>query len=170
MFPEFRVVFRRYSSMRSIKMDVQGKKPEQLSFPNQRMHVENSSTRYPTVQKLVLNGGVAVSQKVSNGLAEQYRAEPLVSRREEDKKVANRYAPQTQINLLELNGMSVLLLRVGQRGSLAEDPAPPPLHPRQMKINQSMRARIPEGRPGNLIRTSPSRDKCREQRPLNYTM
>lgn len=66
--------------------------------------------------------------------------------------------------------------RGGQRASIAESPSrevpPPPLQPRQMRINQSMRVRMPEKKAVELSRASPPRLlKQRDgQRPLNYTM
>lgn len=138
---------------------------EQISnFP--RGFAERSSTRYPTVQKMQLNGNVAISQKVSNGVSHQYRAEPLrpiIDTKDEDIKKL-----QAHLNLD---------IRSNQRASIAESPSrdvPPPLQPRQMRINQSMRARLPEKRPIDLTRLSPPKnDKLREigcSRPLTYTM
>lgn len=76
----------RYSSVRSsiktrsgehiIQQVTKSSKPEHiLGFPNQRDYAERSSTRYPATQKLVMNGNVAVSQKVVNG--ESYKPESL---------------------------------------------------------------------------------------------
>ncbi|KAK4877633.1 hypothetical protein RN001_010139, partial [Aquatica leii] len=131
---------------------------EVMSFSNQRGYVERSSTRYPSVQKVQLNGNVAVSQKVTNGVLQQFRAEPLKPiQREEMKKP-----------LMDGRG--------GQRASIAESfgrDMPPPLQPRQMRINQSMRARISDRRSNDLTGISPPRsDKTRESaaKPLNYTM
>lgn len=187
---------------------------EQLSFPNQRTHVENSSTRYPSMHKLVLNGNIAVSQKVANGTAEQYRAEPLHFRPNAKRDDKNGYVKQIRIqdeknsaagqyraelvrtqhpsptdenkkmeyhsaeiqrnqHNEEESRQSTVDGKSGHRASIAESPgreAPPPLQPRQMRVNQSMRARILETRPGNLIRTSPSKERSREPKPLNYTM
>ncbi|KAJ8985520.1 hypothetical protein NQ317_019902, partial [Molorchus minor] len=56
------------------------------NVPNSRGYQERSSTKYPSTQKLVLNGNVAVSQKVN--MADQYRPEPLRPRREDMKKPA----------------------------------------------------------------------------------
>lgn len=101
-------------------------KPEQiLGFPSQRGYQERSSTRYPSTQKLVLNGNVAVSQKV-NGISDQYRPEPLRPRHRES------FNQKQPVNLST------------QRASIAESPikdAPPPLQPRQMRVNQSMRVK-----------------------------
>lgn len=120
-------------------------KPNQiLGFPNQRGYQERSSTRYPSTQKLVLNGSIAVSQKV-NGVSEPYRPEPLrVQPREESHKQS-----------------------FPQRASIAESPIkehPPPLHPRQMRINQSMRARLShDHRHGMPMRSSPDKEDVRER-------
>ncbi|KAF5270988.1 hypothetical protein FQR65_LT05338 [Abscondita terminalis] len=131
---------------------------EVLGFSNQRGYAERSSSRYPTIQKVQLNGNVAVSQKVSNGVLQQYRAEPLkpIPKIEELKK-------------LSIDGRS------GQRTSIAESfvrDVPPPLQPRQMRINQSMRARISDRRRNDLSRMSPPGDRIREAvaKPLTYTM
>ncbi|XP_022921124.1 protein Shroom [Onthophagus taurus] len=125
-----------------------------FSFPNHRNY-ERSSTRYPSVHKLVLNGNVAVSQKISNGISE-YRAEPLRTITVSENTSPLKESPRHVGNM------------VNQRASIAEGPlrdVPPPLQPRQMRINQSMRARIPESR------ASPPRDHTlRDSRQLNYTM
>lgn len=130
-----------------------------FGFPNQRNYAERSSTRYPPMHKLILNGNVAISQKIVNGVCDQYRAEPLrsVPLKDDDKLLA------------------VSSIRSNQRASIAEGSPrdiPPPLQPRQMRINQSMRARIPEGRPGGITaRTSPLRDeKLRDTKQTNYSM
>ncbi|ERL89510.1 hypothetical protein D910_06876, partial [Dendroctonus ponderosae] len=69
---------------------------EPLGFPSQRGYAERSSTRYPSTQKLVLNGNVAVSQKVK-GLADQHRPEPLKStHRDEFKKQAANAAARIE--------------------------------------------------------------------------
>lgn len=123
-------------------------KPEQvLGFPNQRGYQERSSTRYPSNQKLVLNGSIAVSQKV-NGVSDPYRPEPLRSHHRESfsHKQPSRVPPQ--------------------RASIAESPvkeAPPPLQPRQMRINQSMRVkgsheRYHDHKHGMSMRYSPEKD------------
>lgn len=128
--------------------------PEQiLSFPTQKTHQERSSTRYPSV---LLNGGtVATSQKVVNGISNQYRAEPLKPQQDD-------------------SGRHVIMNKVNQRASIAESSSrdiPPPLQPRQMRINQSMRAKLPDRQPVNLTRLSPPKqEKQKETRPLNYTM
>ncbi|KAI4470772.1 apical protein/shroom-related [Holotrichia oblita] len=130
-----------------------------FGFPNQRNYAERSSARYPPMHKLILNGNIAVSQKIINGVCDQYRAEPLrsVSLKDDEKLLA------------------VSSIRGNQRASIAEGSPrdiPPPLQPRQMRINQSMRARIPEGRPGGITtRNSPLRDeKVRDTKQSNYSM
>lgn len=126
-------------------------KPEQiLGFPSQRGYQERSSTRYPSSQKLVLNGTIAVSQKV-NGISDQYRPEPLRPHHRESfsQKQPSSLPPQ--------------------RASIAESPAkesPPPLQPRQMKINHSMRVnrthdRSHDHRHGVLTRFSPEKEGVR---------
>lgn len=131
-------------------------KPEQiLGFPIHRGYHERSSTRYPSTQKLVLNGAIAVSEKV-NGLSEQYRPEPLrsgLSREEHTHKVSGR---SDQYRHREENQK-----HPPQRASIAESQIkenPPPLHPRQMRINQSMRARVSHDRHVVPIRSSPEKD------------
>ncbi|KAJ3661134.1 hypothetical protein Zmor_005547 [Zophobas morio] len=102
-----------------------GKSEQILGFPNQQTYAERSNTKYPATQKLVLNGNVAVSQKVQNG-SDQYRAEPLRPLHKEDLNKS----PD---------------LKKVQRASIAESPTkdvPPPLQPRQARVNQSMRGRI----------------------------
>ncbi|KAJ8942187.1 hypothetical protein NQ318_009206 [Aromia moschata] len=129
-------------------------KPDQiLGFPNQRGYQERSSTRYPSTQKLVLNGNVAVSQKV-NGVSDQYKPEPLRPPvRDEIKKQPASLPPDTHR---------------AQRASIAESPvkeAPPPLQPRQMRVNQSMRVRMPhDHRSGAMSRSSPMKEGLREHR------
>lgn len=129
-------------------------KPEQiLSFPNQRGYQERSSTRYPSSQKLVLNGTVAVSQKV-NGISDQYRPEPLRPHHRES------FSQKQPASLPP------------QRASIAESPikdAPPPLQPRQMRANQSMRVkgshdRSHDHRHGLSMRCSPEKDNGRNSR------
>ncbi|KAJ8922397.1 hypothetical protein NQ315_004342 [Exocentrus adspersus] len=145
-------------------------KPEQiLGFPNQRGYQERSSTRYPTTQKLVLNGNIAVSQKVS-GISEAYKPEPLRPPVREDVK--KQPSPLRQSVGEDVKKQSVPLRQTvgedvkkqpalppdthrAQRASIAESPikdAPPPLQPRQMRVNQSMRARIShDHRPGVAV-------------------
>nr|XP_023017332.1 uncharacterized protein LOC111506490 [Leptinotarsa decemlineata]XP_023017333.1 uncharacterized protein LOC111506490 [Leptinotarsa decemlineata] len=123
-------------------------KPEQvLGFPNQRGYQERSSTRYPTAQKLILNGSVA------NGVSDQYRPEPLrPHNREEIKKQPAPFPTETHR---------------AHRASIAEsqiNEAPPPLQPRQMRVNQSMRARISQDRTGSSSRGSANKEGVREHR------
>ncbi|KAH1009996.1 hypothetical protein HUJ05_004361 [Dendroctonus ponderosae] len=124
---------------------------EPLGFPSQRGYAERSSTRYPSTQKLVLNGNVAVSQKVK-GLADQHRPEPLKStHRDEFKKQAANAAARIETHR-------------AQRASIAESPvkeAPPPLQPRHMRINQSMRAKPSHD---HRSRMSPPKEGLRESR------
>ncbi|RZC32526.1 Shroom, partial [Asbolus verrucosus] len=133
----------RYSSVRSsIKTRPAGHIIQQISSkpyhggftekskPSQQIYTERSNTKYP--QKLILNGNVAISQKIVNGLSDQYRAEPLRSLQKEDVKKS-------------------------QRASIAESPTkdvPPPLQPRQARFNQSMRGRI-----SHAIRNSPPKEE-----------
>ncbi|XP_056638941.1 protein Shroom-like isoform X2 [Diorhabda sublineata] len=104
-------------------------KPDQiLGFPNQRGYQERSSTRYPSNHKLSMIGNIAASQKV-NGVSEQCRPESLGSQNRPESK---------QIKMTSETHRA-------QRASISESPGketPPPLQPRQMRINQSMRARI----------------------------
>ncbi|XP_049819854.1 protein Shroom isoform X2 [Aethina tumida] len=116
-------------------------KPE-FGFPNQKGYAERSNIKYPQTQKLVLNGNIAVSQKV-NGVSEEYRPEPLRPHNREESRKA-------------------------QRSSISEaalKDSPPPLQPRQMRINQSMRARITHEHRGGPSRASPPKEeKMRETR------
>lgn len=117
----------RYSSVRSsvktrsgehiIQQVTKSTKPEHiLGFPNQRDYAERSSTRYPATQKLIMNGSIAVSQKVSNGASEPYKPEPLRQRDNKQGMVVHSHSVKKE--------------------------SPPPLQPRQTKMNQSMRGRI----------------------------
>ncbi|KAK5643016.1 hypothetical protein RI129_009183 [Pyrocoelia pectoralis] len=122
---------------------MKGSVPEQMM----RGYAERSSARYPAVQKVQLNGNIAISQKVASNMLQQYRAEPLrpIQQKNEDLKL-----PVDE--------------RSGQRASIAETfcrDIPPPLQPRQMRINQSMRARIPD-------KSSPRNEII--SRPLTYTL
>lgn len=119
----------------------------------------------PSMQKLILNGNVAVSQK----LPEQCRAEVL----HEGKIPATKDDPTPDQYRAELvrtrypspeggNARNV------QRASIAESPSrelPPPLQPRQMRINQSMRARISDGR---TMRNSPPKERLMEGKAGGY--
>ncbi|KRT84149.1 hypothetical protein AMK59_2208, partial [Oryctes borbonicus] len=133
------------------------KEQQVFGFPSQRNYAERSSTRYPSMHKLILNGNIAVSQKIVNGVCDQYRAEPL------------RTTPLKDDDKLQ----TISSMRGSQRASIAEGSPrdiPPPLQPRQMRINQSMRARIPESRPGGVTsRSSPPRDGKSSRQP-NYTI
>ncbi|KAG5884834.1 hypothetical protein JTB14_029431 [Gonioctena quinquepunctata] len=73
-------------------------KPEQvLGFPNQRGYQERSSTRYPSAQKLIFNGSIAMSQKV-NGVSEPFRPEPLRAHKNRDEtKKQPVFSPQSEI-------------------------------------------------------------------------
>lgn len=101
-------------------------KPDTLGFPNQRGYQERSSARYPTAPKISL--AVASSQKVVR-LSEPCKPEPLrPHNREEVKKHPVPLSPGAK----------------PQRASIAEscpNESPPPLKPRQMRVNQSMRVR-----------------------------
>ncbi|XP_060519669.1 protein Shroom isoform X2 [Cylas formicarius] len=129
------------------------KTDQHLGFPNQRGYAERSSTRYPTTQKLVLNGNLAVSQKV-NHVADQRRPEPLRSTHRDDFK-------RTQ------NGADT---HRAQRASIAVSTAkesPPPLQPRHARTNQSMRAKMAYE---HRTRTSPPVEGgTREQRSASLS-
>ena len=135
-------------------------KEQILGFPNQRNYAERSSTRYPSAHKLVLNGNIAVGQKVMNGTCDQHAADPLKAQQPSPVKDHDDYRSNMMVGK--------------QRASIAEVTArenPPPLQPRQMRINQSMRARMSEGRPGGVTRLSPPKeDKLRDPRTPNYAM
>ncbi|CAH0547734.1 unnamed protein product [Brassicogethes aeneus] len=128
-------IFQQVSSKPYHPEKLKSDKPEHiLGFPSQKGYAERSNTKYPTTQKLVLNGSIAVSQKV-NGISDQYRPEPL--RPHNKKQMAQQRSSMTEVGLKE---------------------SPPPLKPRQMRINQSMRARIPHERSQNS-RSSPSKEE-----------
>nr|XP_008199092.1 PREDICTED: protein Shroom isoform X1 [Tribolium castaneum] len=134
----------RYSSVRSsIKTRPAGHIIQQVSSRpyngGLNQYAKRSSTKYPATQKLVLNGNVAVSQKVVNG-SDQYRAEPLKPIQKEGD------------------------LKKAQRASIAEGSikdVPPPLQPRQARVNQSMRGRISHA---VTVNSSPKGEKMREGR------
>ncbi|CAH2006420.1 unnamed protein product [Acanthoscelides obtectus] len=95
-----------------------------LGTSSQRSYQECSTTSYPNISKYAIGGAVATSQK-ANRISEQLRPEPL-----------NRE------NKLLQSPSSL----PAQRASIAGSPVkevPPPLQPRQMRINQSMRGRGP---------------------------
>ncbi|XP_050298681.1 protein Shroom [Anthonomus grandis grandis] len=124
-------------------------KSEAVGF-NHRGYPERSSTRYPSTQKLVLNGKVAVSQKV-NGLANQHLPEPLKPMHKEEYKKQTSTSPKVDTHR-------------AQRASIAESPrkeTPPPLQPRHMRINQSMRAKMTHD---HRVRLSPPKEGLRESR------
>lgn len=119
-----------------------------LCFSNQKRYAERSNSRYPS--KKLFNGSLAISQKTC--VSDKYRAEPLrphMLQTEERKPPASLPSE----------------LRSHQRASIAEGPgreAPPPLQPRQMRINQSMRARISDSRTSATRISPPREDKYRE--------
>ncbi|KAF7265264.1 hypothetical protein GWI33_021258 [Rhynchophorus ferrugineus] len=122
-----------------------------FGFPNQRGYAERSSTRYPSSQKLVINGSIAVSQKV-NGMSDQHRSEQLKPIHREDYK-KHSIPPSTKPESHK-----------HQRSSIAESQVkdtPPPLQPRHMRINQSMRAKISHD---HRSRMSPPKEGMRESR------
>lgn len=137
-------------------------------------------TRGPSLQKLVLNGNVAVSQKLPYTITEQCRAEPLQPKKDDKGIPATKDDPTPDQYRAELvrtrypspsrdDGCS----RSSQRASIAEAPsrdAPPPLQPRQMRINQSMRARISDNRPVSYMRNSPPKERSAELKPGGYNM
>lgn len=129
-----------------------------------------------------INGSIAVSQKVSNGLPEPYHSEALRSYKppaqlpsSEEKRKPPAQLPSELRNIVldgrNLNGD----FRTLQRSSVAEhsEQMPPPLHPRQTRINQSMRARIPDSsRHGAVTRNSPAKNESEksERHSIGYTM
>lgn len=124
-------------------------------------------TRNASMQKLVFNGNVAVSQKLPYTITEQCRAEPVQPKHENKTIPSTKDDPtpdQYRAELVRTRYPSPATEdntnnnRNSQRASIAESPSrevPPPLQPRQMRINQSMRARIPDNRPVSLMRNSP---------------
>ncbi|CAH1159027.1 unnamed protein product [Phyllotreta striolata] len=133
---------------------IEANKPEQiLGFPNQRGYQERSSARYPNSQKLTMNGNV--NQKV-NGMSDQYRPEPMRSPRSETKHMA---IPADTHR--------------AHRASISESPGkevPPPLQPRQMRINQSMRAKISYDHVANsIVKYPPDKEVFRERRSASIS-
>lgn len=98
-------------------------------------------------QKLIVNGNVAVNKKMTNGI-ETYHVEsmkifkpPVQPPNDEQRK------PPAQLPMESRMPTNHQDIKNIQRSSFAEHSEhmiPPPLRPRQMRINQSMRARIPE--------------------------
>ncbi|KAL3275061.1 hypothetical protein HHI36_019833 [Cryptolaemus montrouzieri] len=114
------------------------KNEQMMSFPNQKSYAERSDTKYPTTQKLVLNGmgSIAISQNVV--ISKQFRMEPL---RPNSTAEDMRMAEDTH-----------------RRSSFADSgDNPPPLQPRQMRINQSMRVSSSHDRK-QPMKTSPHKD------------
>ncbi|CAG9763064.1 unnamed protein product [Ceutorhynchus assimilis] len=114
-------------------------KPEtQLGFPNQRGYAERSSTRYPSTQKLALNG----------------IADPLPIHHK------NHASPGSRLETHR-----------AQRASIAESPykeSPPPLQPRHMRINQSMRAKISHDHKTRLSPPKEGRSSSLSQSKASY--
>ncbi|XP_072396619.1 uncharacterized protein Shrm isoform X2 [Diabrotica undecimpunctata] len=121
------------------------KADEKLGFPHQRGYQERASTRYPSTQKLKLHGAVSVSQKVT-GLSEQYRPKPLSPHKKIDS------------NLLPVYTDAHLIPRALITESSSKEVAPL-LHPRQMRIIQSMKAQI-----SNDHKNCSSKKEVREER------
>ncbi|XP_030765661.1 protein Shroom-like isoform X2 [Sitophilus oryzae] len=132
-------------------------KPEQaFGFLSQRGYAERASTRYPPSQKLVLNGNIAISQKV-NGLADQHHSEQLKPIHRDDFK-KQPISPPSKSDIHKQ-----------QRASIAESPVketPPPLQPRHMRINQSMRVKMPHD---HRSRMSPPKEGVRETRSASMS-
>lgn len=126
------------------------------SSNQQRQSFIESTKRH---QKLIINGNVAINQKITNGLephhAESLKAyKPPVQPPNEDKRKPPAQLPSEF--RMSMNGGHLPEVKNMQRSSIAEHSEhlmPPPLHPRQMRINQSMRARIPD----SVKRTTPPR-------------
>lgn len=127
--------------------------------------------------KLVLNGSIAVSQKIGNGLPEPYHSEALRAFKPPPHLPHNdgKRKPPAQLPSevpRNSNGFRHL-----QRSSVAEESeltAPPPLYPRQTRVNQSMRARIPDSsKHGVHTRNSPPKFEDKrdiENRHPNYNL
>lgn len=127
-----------------------------LSFPNHKSYPERSNSKYPT-QK-IFNGTLAISEKTN--ISNKYRAEPLRPHmvQKDDRK---------------LPILSPTDIRNHQRASIAEGPPreiPPPLQPRQMRINQSMRARISDSRTSTARISPPRNDKYKDCIGNNHEM
>lgn len=121
--------------------------------------------------KLIINGSIAVSQKVTNGLPEPFHTEALRSykpppqvppQNNENTKQQFLMKPPAQLpvdiprNSTEFRSM--------QRSSVSEltETVPPPLHPRKTRINQSMRARIPDRSQGHPKSSPPKFEDKRD--------
>lgn len=105
------------------------------SYSGQRSYAERSDTKYPTTQKLVLNGmgNIAISQNVN---ASKQFPTPLRPKIMQDKRSND----------------------VQRRSSLVDSSDnPPPLQPRQMRINQSMRVSSSQDR-NYSMRSSPPKE------------
>lgn len=150
---------RRFSSDTGDRYKSSTRDHQVFGFYNQTNHAERSSARYPSIPKLILNSNITVSQKIGNGVCDQYLAPPL------------RTSPSKDDDKLQI----VSSIRGNVRTSIAEESprdVPPPLQPRQMRINQSMRARIPESRSSDItVRSSSPPDfKIPSSRQPNHPM
>lgn len=125
-----------------------------LSFPNHKSYPERSNSKYPTHK--IFNGTLAISEKTN--IADKYRAEPLrphIQMQKEDRKLTTT----------QLTTTTDIRSNHHQRASIAEGTTreiPPPLQPRQMRINQSMRARISDSRTTTTRISPPRNDKYKE--------
>ncbi|XP_045464053.1 protein Shroom [Harmonia axyridis] len=111
------------------------KNDSSLAHSSQKSYAERSDTKYPTTQKLVLNGmgNIAISQNVS---ASKQFPTPLRPKMQEKRSTGD----------------------IQRRSSLADSSDnPPPLQPRQMRINQSMRVSSSHDR-NYPLRSSPPKD------------
>lgn len=119
-------------------------------------------------QKLIVNGNIAVSQKV-NGISEFHTESLRGYKPPLQPPVDDKRKPPAQ-----LPGERNL----NQRSSYAERSehlAPPPLHPRQMRVNQSMRARISEPPkrltpPGSSPPRFEEKDEVNKNNQVNFNM
>ncbi|KAK9882456.1 hypothetical protein WA026_021489 [Henosepilachna vigintioctopunctata] len=108
-----------------------------MTFSNHRSYAERSDTKYPITQKLMLNGvgNIATAQNITT--SKQYRVEPLRPNNFREERTSTGESQR--------------------RSSFADaSDNPPPLQPRQMRINQSMRVSSSHER--KHIRSSPPKE------------
>ncbi|KAL1517094.1 hypothetical protein ABEB36_000902 [Hypothenemus hampei] len=121
-----------------IIQQVSSKPYQTSSIELKSANATHRATRFPNSnQKLVSNGNVAINQKL-NHILEQHRPEPL-------KAVLP-------------NSIRDIETHRAQRASIAESPIkehPPPLQPRHVRINQSMRAKMTHDQ---RVRSSPQKE------------
>lgn len=148
-------------------------KSNDLSYQQRQSFIDHSKRH----KKFIVNGSVAVSQNVLNGFSDSYQTESLRNYKPplqpplEDKRKPPAQLP-VEIRHTSTNATYPIEFKNVQRSSFAEhteNSVPPPLHPRQVRINRSMRARIPD--PAKHIISSknspPKLEERREKSVLN---